>query len=242
MKKKVLIIVGIILALCLYFGSKFFLFHYYNLNTYDIKMDKLNIGDIITISTKTSEDYFQFENIKLNSKLLDGFEELKIHKSENSKGLVKYLDNQKIAHITVGYDNTIVSSCEENIEDIYSDIKASSKYMQKYFKNHSIENDVDLIEYLVNEGKKNKVSMFSSYSKLKDNHVTLELANQLLNTEEDINLITGDYTGYAYNLLGGNVKEVNISYNNKRYIIQFLNLDYFTDEMILEVLNSLIIE
>jgi len=241
MKKKIAIVIGVIIV-CLYLGSKYFLFYYYNLNNYSLKMDKLNIGNTLTISTKISKDYFQFENMKLDKELLDGFEELKIHKSEKSKGLIKNLDNNKIAHITVGYDNTIVSSCKEFVEDNYSDIKASSKYMQKYFKKHSIENDVDLIKYLLTEGKKNKVSVFSSYSKLKDSCITLELANQLLNTEKDVNLVTGDYTGYAYNAISDNVKEVNINYNNKRYIIQFLNLDYFTDEIISQLLNSLVIE
>ena len=60
------------------------------------------------------------------------------------------------------------------------------------------------------------------------------------NIKNDINEIKGDYVGYILNL--NNMKEVSILKNKKRYILTFLGNDYFTDDYVRELLNTIIIE
>ena len=55
-----------------------------------------------------------------------------------------------------------------------------------------------------------------------------------------ISLIDGDYTGYILN--ANKLREVVILKNNKRYIYTFYNLDYFTDDVIKELLNTIEIQ
>jgi len=240
-KKNILILVLVALVVCLYMGSKYVLFNYYDLPNYDSVIDKLNIGSTLEIKTEPYSEYLQFENIKIGRELLDGFTEFNLSNTENSKAYNKSLDNGKIANIRIGFESTIVDSYKTNIDNVNDDLKVSGKYMKKYFSKHDIVNDVDLVKYLANEAGNEKVSMFSSYGKMKDNYVTLELAKRILNTDTEISLLSGNYIGYVYSP-NSNVKEVDINYSGKKYIIQFLNLEYFTEDLIYDILNSLVIE
>ena len=78
MKKKknvVLVVVGILLLVCLYFGYKGFnLFYYYNVDRittqdYDDFISQFTIKDTMTINHKNveSNDYLEYQNIKIRN-------------------------------------------------------------------------------------------------------------------------------------------------------------------------------
>ena len=57
---------------------------------------------------------------------------------------------------------------------------------------------------------------------------------------QNITEIKGDLTGYIYNMKTS--LEVNILKNNKRNIITFYNKDYFTDQYVKELLQTITID
>ena len=66
-KKKVFIIIGLLLVICVYFGYKGFNLFYYNINNltteyYDSIVNILTIKDTITINTKKLKMNFQTLN------------------------------------------------------------------------------------------------------------------------------------------------------------------------------------
>jgi hypothetical protein len=60
-------------------------------------------------------------------------------------------------------------------------------------------------------------------------------------TLESVTLIKGDYTGYILNTDMG-IKECSILKNGKRYFLTFINAGYFNDELIKEILNTVVID
>ena len=66
------------------------------------------------------------------------------------------------------------------------------------------------------------------------------MASVFMPDVESITEIKGDYKGYILNL--GNAKEVSIIDGKKKYIFTFFNKDYFTDQYIKELLETIIID
>ena len=97
MKKKknvVLVVVGILLLVCLYFGYKGFNLFYYNVDRittqdYDDFISQFTIKDTMTINHKNveSNDYLEYQNIKIRNDFKD-FEKLEQTTGETSLKLI----------------------------------------------------------------------------------------------------------------------------------------------------------
>ena len=109
----------------------------------------------------------------------------------------------------------------------------------RFFEKYNIENDVDLIKFLsAYEYKEN--NLFTRTNKMKENYFVKFITSFLMSLGESVTLIDGDYEGYILNMYEN--KEAYIIKNNKKYVFTFLKTDYFTDEYIKELLNTLIIK
>ncbi len=135
-----------------------------------------------------------------------------------------------------------MESAKNDIKSIDSDFHISEKDISKYFNKHNIKNDVDLIKYLISI-KTSEVNLLSSLDKLKDGYITLYLIRIFLNTNNDITLLEGNYNGYMYmpNSRENSI-ELKIIKGGKTYLFEFLNLDYFNESSIKNIIDTIIID
>ncbi len=77
---------------------------------------------------------------------------------------------------------------------------------------------------------------------MKENYAIYFMTSVVMPSIDSITLIDGDYGGYIFNMSNFNVKEVSIIKNDKRYTFVFINTEYFKDEYIKELLNTIVID
>lgn len=76
---------------------------------------------------------------------------------------------------------------------------------------------------------------------MKENYTINFMISIIIPEIDNITLINGDYNGYIFNMKN-KTKEVNIIENDKRYVFTFINTDYFTDEYINQLIETITIE
>lgn len=260
MKKKYLILIIIILLLLLvggYLGYKIYYANYYDLsNIQDFEKSKENFvikDDTITITTNklSEEEYLIFKNMKMRN-IFSDFEK-RFSSEENPNIKIEefvwyYLKDsetgKQIAAIGIAKGRTLVEDYKSDIQELSStDNRVKSKDRTKLFKDNNITNDIELINYLIKTADK-KNSIFDSLEDMKNKYTIHSLVRGTYMNVEGITLIEGDYQGYMFNhnLNGTYAKEFNILKDNKRYTLTFIGLDYFTEEKIQDLLNTLVIE
>lgn len=249
MKKKYIILIVVLLFLIIfgYLGYKIFNLYYYNTNdimedNYKNFLNKLEIKNTITINTNSNVDnYLTFKNIKIRN----DFEKFKkIDESDDMLEYVKYVlydenENAK-AGFVFGISDTYVNMFKEDVT-VYGDSikKINDSGLEEFFKKNNITNDIELFEYLKNN-KDVKNNIFTSVKQMKNNYTIHLLSSIAFPSLENYTLIEGDYTGYIFN--SQNIKEVSILKDDKKYTFTFIKLDYFTDNYINELLNTIIID
>ena len=150
-----------------------------------------------------------------------------------------YDSNNKIkASFWIGSDKTFIDLLKNDYVLYGSLEKINSGYFDKLLKKRSINNDVDLFKYLAKKSKE-KPNIFTSISDMKEIYASKYLISILFFGSDGITLIDGDYNGYIFNTKI--LKEVSILYKGKRYILTFFGLDYFTDDVLKDELNSIVI-
>lgn len=250
MKKKLIIITISIFIIIIYTVYKIFNLYYYNINNstteeYSSIINNLKVSDTITIKTKTlnDNDYMEFKGIKIKNYFED-FKKLEI--PESSKDFVKYVlysEEELVSSFWMGeaipYTKILNSSETSSIYGI-DDVRLKHIDVKKFLRDNNIENDIDLFKFLI-KNKDVKNNFFTSVNKMKSNFYIQYLTAIALPSLKSITLIDGSYTGYIFNTKG-DIKEVSLLKNGKRYIFTFLRLDYFTDEYIQEILNTVIID
>lgn len=234
MKKKyvIFILTGLFLVIGIYFGYKNYYYFKYvpDANkTKDKYYDSLKINDTITVKTQTIEnnDYFSFNGVNIrndfkNYQLSDLFVNDEYESSFVSK------DNNK-TFISIGKDrfniiNTFLNSKDTWVKDI--------------LKENNIKNDLDLLKYIINN-KNNKPNIFSSKHEIEFYNLIYNTSLLLYPIPEKITLINGDLPGYI--LKDDDVVNVYLFNDIEKYVLAFRNLDYFTDDYIKELLNTIII-
>ncbi|MBQ7140240.1 MAG: hypothetical protein IJO32_01900 [Bacilli bacterium] len=249
MKKKYIILVvsSLFLLVLGYFEYKIFNLYYYDTNDimeeqYVNFLNNLENKNTITINTNLNvDDYLTFKNIKIRN----DFEEFKkIDESNDVLEYVKYVlydENEKgQAGFVFGISDTYVNMLKEDVSVYGSDIKKiNDSGLEEFFNENNINNDIELFEYLKNN-KDVKNNIFTSVKQMKNNYTIHLLSSIAFPSLENYTLIEGDYVGYIFN--SNKLKEVNIIKNNKRYIFSFINLDYFNEKYINELLNTVIID
>ena len=260
MKKKLWIIIVAVLLLVLvggYFGYNIYYVNYYDLShleNYEKYKENFHIKDetfTITTTTLTEEEYFTYKNMKMRN-IFDGYES-KFDSDEfehpHEEDSIWYVLNDKetgksIGAIGMGRDNTqlellksgfVVMSEESRVGEI--------KNINKFLEKNNITNDIELLKFLEKTLNK-KHSIFDSVDDMKTLYA-LHLQNYIGNmNNEGITLIDGDYEGYIinHNMGGANIIECDILKDSKRYVLTFNNASYYTNEMIKDLLNTLVIE
>ncbi len=251
--KKVLIItislIIVLLLLGIYFGYKGYNLYIYNMSNFtDQKYDQfikgLQVKNTITVNSikLNEEEYLTFNDIKIKN---DFKEFKKVDNPNNSNDFVRYSlydENEKsVAHIWMGKTETYTNIFKSNL-DIFVDDKqfeTTIKERVKLLEDNNITNDIELFKYIT-ENKLSNNNIFTSIKDMKNNYAIQYLTLVALPTTDNITLINGDYIGYILNMKNG-IKEINILTNNKRYVFTIIGKDYFTNEKINELLNTLTI-
>lgn len=217
----------------------------------DVYDKEYNIGNILNIKSYTKEeqektDYFQNESNSYKIKIknyLNNFEQG--DKDESYEYQIYYNEENKVnAAFMVGQFDTkmsaINSKSEESIFYEYNHfpLYISETLRDSFIKKHNIENDVDLIKY-IRERKKIKCTFTTPIVDIKENYFYNFIETSLPNLEK-ITYLEGDLEGYIYE--GNDSKQACIIKDNKLYALTFFKLSYFTDEIIEDILRSLIIE
>jgi hypothetical protein len=107
-----------------------------------------------------------------------------------------------------------------------------------YLDKHNINDDVDLIKF-IRERKKANVRFTTPIVKIKENYF-FNFVETNLPSLDNVTYIEGDYRGYM--LETDTFKQACIVKKDKLYCLTFYKFDYFTDDMINDIIRSLIIE
>lgn len=253
MKKRYIIIIIVFALLFLigdYLGYKIYKTHFYNISNisnYEKYASGLNINDTITIKKQelTPDQYLVFNNIKIKNDF-DDFEKLaEPHSTDEYIKYVLYDEDKEVkASFWIGSMDTYMTIFGSEIL-VFNNTKIGYEAVniKSYFNKKDINNDIELIKYLV-ETKNKKNNIFTSIENMKSNYAIHFLSSSILINVESIDIIDGDYEGYIlnYDMNSQKVKEVNILKNNKRYIFTIIGLDYFNDSYIKELLNTIVID
>lgn len=242
-KKKILLIVLIALVVC-FLGYKIFCLSYFKVERFatgefENFLNGLEVKDKLTIKTNnSSNDYLEFKEMKVRNDFKDfsTFEPT----VENSLKLVLYNEDKSVKAsfwMSVGYTYIELLKSEKEVFSNSHIINTGS--LEKYLDSKNIKNDMDLFNYLY-EHRNDKNNIFTSSKKIQDNYALYNLSYIMLPLINSITEIDGDYTGYILNM--PEMKEVSILKNDKRYGFMFMGTNYFTDEKIQDLLNTLVIE
>lgn len=250
MKRKnyILIIIGLLIIIGVYFGYKVYNMFYYNINNtttenYQNLINGLKITNTTTIKNEKlgTNQYLNFENVKVKNDF-SKFEKLE---DKSSKDIIKYVlyneNRETRASFWIGITDSYVDLLKQDITLFNTeDKRITSKNLSDFFEKNNIKNDVELFKYL-EKNKNVKSNIFTSVKQMKENYTVQLLTSIIMPQIDGITLIDGDYTGYILNLTNDS-KEVSILKGNKKYYFSFFKLDYFTDDYIKEILNTIVID
>jgi len=228
--KKNIIIFGLICGLLLgYLGFKLYLTLRINpmFNDENIAIKDLINDEIITISKNYDyEDEFSYGNFTLKNTFTD------FKQDENAKNIFKK-ENEN--NTVIGFYED--SSYLENIKKMLNEIDDVKHDYQNIFNKYDITDDLKLYSFLTNYDM-SKVSVFTPISKIIEKKVVGQILELYPFSNYKVTIIDGDLNGYI--LDNGNAsRSALIKYNDKNYIIMFINKDYFNNEKIIEILSTL---
>jgi len=245
-KKRNKILIGMaILILLGYFCYKGFnLIYYHSFYTSDFG-DDLEIVDHIRLNyheeLKEKEEYLEFKNIKIRN----DFKNFNYRKDISTDNIFKYVlydkDNEIEASFWVSENDNYVKMLNSDI-DIYAYNRKGIKIknIKNFLKSNGINNDIHLFKYLV-EHKDDKNTIFTSVNEIKARYSIYSLIEIMFPNIESITFIDGTYAGYMLEL-DNDVKQVGILYYDKCYVFTFVGEEYFNNEYIFELLDTLVIE
>ena len=246
------IIIVVIFYLCLYIALKLFIVYaqdlYMNNDVYD---KQYNIGNVLKIDSYTEEeqeetDYFSSASDTYQMKIKNYFYEFEAGDSDyNYEYYLLYDDENNVeAAFMMGQFETQMHSIKQYDQSSYYyefnhfPLYISNLLREYYLNKHQIKNDVDLIKYIREREKKNG-RFKTPIIKIKENYFFNFIETNLPNLE-NITYLEGDLNGYMYET--DSYKQACIIQNDHLYCITFYKLDYFSDDMIIDILRSLIIE
>lgn len=246
-KKKInLFIIVIILLVGVYFVYKGFNLFYYDINIitdgkYEEYISGLKVENEIKLKKVDVIDnnYLEYDGMKIRNDFKN-FEKLEEIPEVSSLKFVLRDENNKVkASFWMGKGDTYLTMLKAD-KTLFgtNDKKITNTEITEFLKENNINNDIEFFEYLEkNKNKKN--SIFTSVKQMKKNYGIQYLASVMLPEINSVTLIKGDYEGYIFNMK--NMKEVNIIKDGKRYVFMFIYTDYFTDEYIKDILNTVVI-
>lgn len=252
MSRTKFVILTAIFYIFLYIVLKLFIVY-----TQDLFMDNqvydktYNIGKVMTVNTYSEEernntDYFESTSSAYKMKIknyLEGFES-----GDADVNYEYYLlydnENNVNAAFMMGQFETQIHSIKNYDESSYYyefnhfPLYISNLLRDYYLNKYNIKDDVDLIKY-IREHKKIDVRFVTPIIKIKENYF-FNFVETNLPELDNITYIEGDLRGYMYE--ADTYKQACIIKDDKLYCLTFYKLNYFTDEVIEDILRSLVIE
>lgn len=197
-----------------------------------------NIGEVVKITTidnDTTKSYLDITYPKLDDRF--AFDSNKSSNQYSSYYLYESDDSYTLlASYTVGLANNYY---ENLLKDSSGEVSNKNK---KILEKYGIENNFDVVDYIVNHYN-DKVSIFSNSDSIKIHYLMNSYANSI--KEGSIRYIEGDLEGFIIMSKDKTTYEVSIKKNDKLYYLSFVNgtdEDYFTEESVIKFLNSIKIE
>ena len=247
MKKKILIMIGIVLIVLLFVGYKGYYYLTYrpeNISdkNYDEFMKSFEIHNDININKKNVKDnnYLIFRNIKIRNDFKDYIvryesEDNKTYELKDKSGNIK-------AIFRIGIE-------DNEINDFLKEGMFNKKDKEKFLSNHNITNDKELLDFIIKKHNTNN-TIFTSVNKMKENAMIQYLTFVSLSNPTYITKINGAYTGYIIgkeknnspNTKYKNINTIRILNNNKIYSFGFWISDEFTEEYLKDIIETIIIE
>lgn len=247
MKKKniLFILIAVIFIIVAFICYKGFNLYYYNVDN----MTTVDYEDFIkgfkitnTVSIKNmeleTEKYLTFNNMKIRNDF-EQFQKLDDQVTVDSIKYVLYDENDKLkASLWMSKTDTYVKLLATDLRLFGTeDKRITNTNLRDFLKKNNINSDIELFAYL-EKNKDIKNNIFTSTKEMKENYTIHFITSVIMPLIESITLIEGDYEGYIFNL-PNNIKEVTILKNNERYLFTFICLDYFTDDYIVQLLNTI---
>ena len=240
-KKHILISSLCIIILLLFCFKLTYLFRYKIsdkvINSY-ISSEKI----LVNTDKESKNEYIIYDGIKFKS-IIQNFEEvIGTSSNENLKMYTCYDKGKEEAYtFSISKNKSLVSLIKENKLSIgINDRIYNSIDKQKLLKKNNISNDRDLIKFLVNN-KNIKNDISTLWINIKENYYISELLELILGDESIFSYIDGDITGYVKNVYTKGHKEIHILVSEYDYTF-LLSTNYFSDGIIKELLESIVIE
>ena len=240
--KKNILISSLVIILLLLACIKFAYLFRYKINNNEINSYISSQKVSINTNRESNFEYVIYEDIKFKNIIQDFDEVVNSNLDQNIKMYTYYDEKDRQTYtFSVSVNKTIISSLKENKFSIgINDATYNSINKQKFLKKNSIDSDWDLIKFLV-ENKNIKNDIFTLWMNIKENYYISELSEMILGNENIFSYIGGDINGYIKNLYTVGYKEAHILYGEYDYTFLFSS-DYFNDDKIQELLESIIIE
>ena len=244
MKNKHLKLILKILLLCLgfYIGYKFYFLYKYRvssktINNYDEFINLISDTDTINIDVKILEnvDYLKFNNMKIKNEWSNTLELIKDNTYSH-----KYIQYDEDKNIKFSIE---LSGPEQNIIDTFiKDSKnANDGVYNRYYKQNEVSDLISLLKYLA-KNNNNESNIFTNSIKIEWIYTMYALPASIFEHATKIKFIEGSYKGILCEYESNNQITVIINKDSKSYGIQFYGLDYFTEERIKSILETLVIE
>ena len=211
-------------------------YNYNDVDKFDKSLEMIKQSQTKNIDTKIMNDefYISYENIKFKN-LLDDF--------DNTYGTVYTLKNNGSETSTIFMIGTGNQSFTSLFFENYNAVNNSDENyqidMKELFNEKGIVDDVTLFKYII-ELEKEEINVLTNAEEMKENYSLKKGIAELINTFEDITFIDGDLYGFILEM--ENTREVHLLEEDKMYTLSFVNDEYWNDEKIYEILDTLVIE
>ena len=250
--RKTFIVLIVLFYLFLYIGLKLIIVYCQDLFMSNEVYDKeYGIGKVMEINSysidqRKETDYFSNKSDSFKIKVKNYFDDFELGDADsNYEYYMSYDENNKVSSaIMLGQFDTQLTNIDKLDKDSpyyefnYFPLYISTFLRDRYLKKYDIKNDVDLIKYIRNR-KKINCSFITPITTLKENYF-FNYIETVLPDLDNITYLEGDLEGYMFET--DSYKQACIIKNDKLYCITFIKLDYFDDEKIQDILNSVIIE
>lgn len=240
MKKRKILVLFIICLGIVYFGYKGVNLVYYHISD-DFKNDfHLNHTITITHHEVASNDYLEFQNIKIRNDFKN-YEKLNFDaeiETTSPKFVLKDENGEVMKAFWMGSTDTYVYLLSAD-KTLYGteDKRITNTNLTNILEKNNIHDDIELFSYLSNS-KNIQNNIFTNVKKMKENYAIQSIMSIIMPTPNNITLINGDYKGYIFNF-ENNMQEVSILKNNKRYVFDFKNNNHLTDEYLSDILGTI---
>ena len=229
-----LIFITILVLVAIYFSIQFYYLKYvYNMDVHVDIAHLTTFGETITITKREAPDYLEYENIRVGN----FFEDFNLVNPEYITHINQiYTHSQISANFWFGRSEEMPKSFIESFLLLADEFETNIDH-QIILDRHNINNDAQLINLAANVRRN---TIFTPIRRMKENYILNTFAEVVLSHIEEIAIVDGEYDGVMLTVPSG--KELQILKNNRIYFFTFLNSNYFTDEKIQTIINTIIID